>query len=178
MNDDYFSWLCGLTGRPKNRNPNRSYWKLLHQLHQKPFRWFVNNDGNRNEDGKELRQEFLERTGLEGEDIFLDMDASMLEMLLALSRRVAYESYGQPADWFWKMLENLDMRHYTDANYDENVAHEVDDAIEVVLDRDYGFEGRGGLFPLRMATTDQRRTELRYQMAAYIIEGWTVDNGP
>lgn len=179
MNDDYFGWLCSLTARPRNRNPHRTYWQLLHQLHLKPFRWLIEKDGNRDEDGKELRKEYLDQANIaEGDEMFLVMESSMLEMLIALARRTSFESYAEPADWFWKILENLDMRHYNDANYNDAISDEVDETLERILDRDYSYDGVGGMFPLRRATTDQRRTEIRYQMAAYIIEGWEVANGP
>lgn len=179
MSDDYFGWLCGLVARPRTRNSNRTYWSLLRQLHLTPFSWFVAHDGNRGEDGKELRDEYLfEHKNVEGDDLFMDMDASMFEVLIALSRHIAFASYGESSDWFWKLLQNLDMRHYTDANYGEFVEAEVSEALTMVMQRTYGFDGRGGLFPLRNATTDQRRVELWYQMAAYLLEGEHVDNGP
>lgn len=174
MNEDYFSWLCSLTG---SRSVRRQYQNLLHQLHLKPFRWFVYNDDNRNEDGKELRYEYIGETGTDEPDQ-LDFDASMLEMLIALSRRASFESYGTPAEWFWKLIENLDLQHYTDANWDRGVEEEVNEALEMVIQRSYSIDGRGGLFPLRMAKNNQKRVELWYQLAAYLLEGEHVANGP
>lgn len=178
MNDDYFGWLCALTAGPRNRKPQKTYFQLLHQLHSRQFSWFVHNDDNRGEDGKELRDEYLDWAQIEGDDFFFSMDASVLEVLIALSRRVAFESYGSAADWFWKLLENLDLQHYTDSHFNEQVANDVEHTLDVVLDRRYGYDGRGGLFPLRRARTDQRRTELWYQMSAYVLEGLDVANGP
>jgi len=150
---------------------------LIRQLHIKPFRWFVHNDSNRGEDGKELREEYLEIFRYSEPD-WPDMDASMFEVLIALSRRAAFNSYGTPASWFWKMLENLDLRHYSDANYNDIVEQEVEEVLDNVLDRRYSPDGRGGLFPLRMPHHDQRKIELWYQLSAYILEGGEVDNGP
>lgn len=131
-------------------------------------------------DAKELRTEYVGDRSPD-EQVWADIDASMLEVLIALSRRVSFEAYGTeatPAEWFWKLLENLDFRHYTDANYDDNVVADVTEALDILLDRTYHRDGRGGLFPLRRGRRDQRRTELWYQMSAYIVEGGEVDNGP
>jgi hypothetical protein len=139
----------------------------------------VHNDDNRGEDGKQLRVEFLEVFGIdEGDDIWVDADASMLEVLVALSRRVSFESYSTPANWFWKLIANLDLSHYTDANYDQNVEAEVDEALELVITRRYAPDGRGGLFPHRMRCSNQRYVELWYQMSTYLEEGERVANGP
>lgn len=150
---------------------------LIRQLHGTPFRWSVHNDDNRGEDGKELREEFLDEFGYSEPD-WPEVDASMFEVLIALSRRAAYNSYGTPASWFWKMLENLGFRHYSDANYNNEIEEEVDEVLQIVLDRTYSEDGRGGLFPLRSPHLDQRRIELWYQLSAYILEGGDVDNGP
>lgn len=175
-NEGYFDWLCREAGALHNRNPHRTYWRLLHHLHLTPFRWSIRNDDNRAEDGKFLREEYLD-WGASDPDM-PDAPASILEMLVALSRRVAFESYGSPADWFWKLLENLDMKHYTDANWDDFVEQDVGQALELLNSRKYGEDGRGGLFPLRYPHTNQRRVELWYQMSAYILEGADVANGP
>ena len=55
----YLDWLYKNIGPLQNRNPARSYWQLAVALYQKEFTWFVSNDDNRMEDGKELREEFL-----------------------------------------------------------------------------------------------------------------------
>lgn len=176
INEGYFDWLCREAGALHHRNPHRTYWHLLKQLHLTPFRWTIRNDDNRAEDGKLLREEYLD-WGI-GDPDLPDAPASILEILVALSRRVAFESYGSPADWFWKLLSNLDMQHYTDANYDDFVEQDVGQALELFVSRKYGSDGRGGIFPLRYPRADQRRQELWYQMSAYILEGDDVANGP
>lgn len=164
----------------RSRDTHRTFWSLLHQLGVKEFRYFVHNDENREEDGRALRAEYFEqpRVAAGGEDLWLDAPASVLEVLIALSRHVAFESYSTPQKWFWKLLENLDLKHYNDYHFNPDVERDVDDTLERLLERGYSSDGRGGLFPLRDPLHDQRRVELWYQMCAYILEGEDVHNGP
>lgn len=174
--DLYFEWLYGLVASVRNRNPERSYWRLLRQLYTKQFVWHVANDDNREEDGKELRDEFIFDQDIEDiEPFWLDLGCSFLEMLIALSRRAAFEAGGEPVEWFWKLMNNLGLRECTDAVYNKNIAKGVDEALDRVINRTYERNGAGGLFPLHGACDDQRRVELWYQLSAYIIDGNSVD---
>ncbi len=179
LDDQYFEWLYTQVAAARNKNPARSYWELLRQLYTSPYIWFIPNDDNRAEDGKEFRYEFFRDAGIEEVDEYwVSLDCSMLEMLIALSRRISFESYATGADWFWKLLENLDLRRYTDEVYNSMTAEEVIEAIERVNTRTYNRDGTGGLFPLRDTRIDQRKIELWYQMSSYLLENEYVDNGP
>lgn len=168
--DRYFEWLYASIGSVRNRNPSRSYWSLAKKLYSQPFVWFVPNDDNRALDGVELRQLFISDWGREGiTRHWLELDCSMLEMLIALSRRASYESYGTPGGWFWKFMENLGIR-YTDDLIEISIEEEIDDAVMRINERTYGANGEGGLFPLKRPHTDQRDTELWYQLMAYLDE--------
>ena len=50
----------------------------------------------------------------------------------------------------------------------------VRDTARGVIDRDYDASGFGGIFPLRRPAEDQRKVELWYQAAAYILENGVV----
>lgn len=169
--DRYFEWLYGLIGAVRNRNPQRSYWGLARQLFTKEFVWFVPNDDNRVEDGKELRQEFLDDEGTDEVDPeWLHLGCSMLEMLIALSRRASFESDKAPVDWFGIFLNNLELDRYNDALYNESYAEEIDEILDTVIFRNYLPNGQGGLFPLQYPEQDQRKVELWYQLSAYLLE--------
>lgn len=162
----YFDWLCGLVSSTTNPNPERSYTLLLEQMHRKRFIWFVPNDDNRVEDGRELRYEFL------NEAVEEDEVCSFLEMLIALSRRVCYEaSWGSPLEWFWHLSDNLGLRQYNDETFMEIDPLEIHYILDRVVDRAYGRNGHGGLFPLDHPKFDQRKVELWYQMSSYLLEG-------
>jgi hypothetical protein len=178
IDEGYLEWLYSQVGAASNRNPARSHWSLTKQLHSKPFRTVVSRDDNRAVDGVVLRQEFLLESQFAADPVWLAMDASMLEVLVALSRRAAFVSDGVSLEWFWKMLQNVEMHRYTDDIYDEAIYEAVDRSLEIILDRRYRPNGVGGFFPLHHAHHDQRTIELWYQLNSYILENTDIATAP
>lgn len=170
LDNAYLPWLYGQIGEVKNYNSSSSYWKLLRQLYSTEFIWFVPNDDNRAEDGKCLRLEWAEETGQAHPDRdWMRLPCSFLELLIALSRRLAFEADGgdSPA-WFWHLIDNLGLRKWHDrSRYNEQ---EVMDVLHTVIFRTYAPDGIGGLFPLHMAAVDQREVEIWYQLNAYLMQ--------
>lgn len=179
VEERYFKWLQSQVDSLSNRNTLRTHHLLTEQLHKKIFRAFVRNDDNRVADGISLRWEFCCEFGYD-DDLSIHLEpCSMLEMLVALARRMAYESDGlgrgyEAADWFWRMLKNVGLKEYTDEVYLGDAFFDVQESVDVVLDnvieRRYLPDGHGGLFPLRSSEHDQRQVELWYQMSAYLLE--------
>ncbi|HOA03649.1 MAG TPA: hypothetical protein PKI27_15170 [Dermatophilaceae bacterium] len=168
--DAYLRWLYGQVASVRLKNPNRTYWSLLRLLYTTEFVWFVPNDDNRAEDGRELRYEFIEETGIAHlDDEWLALNCSMLEMLIALSRRLAFEADGQARAWFWHLLHNLEIDNYTDAvaPFPER---RINNVLDTVIWRTYREDGRGGLFPLKRAHENQKKVEIWYQLAAYLLQ--------
>src|SRR5690606_37427786 len=118
--DRYLEWLYGLVASVRNRNPSRTYWQLFRQLYSKEFVWLVPNDDNRALDGKDLRSEYLEMSSDEVDQEWLNLECSMLEMLIALARRAAFEDSRSPVEWFGEFLKNLGLDSATDAGYDKH----------------------------------------------------------
>lgn len=146
-----------------------TYWKLLGQLHKIEFRWFVPNDGNRAEDGKDLRKEWLDSIGdWEPGAGWLDLESSFLEILVVLARRMEFDAGETPQHWFWHLLENLEFNNYHDGSGYSRQA--VARRVRIVMDRLYEPNGVGGLFPLREPSKDQREVELWYQMSEYLLQ--------
>lgn len=139
-------------------------------MYEKPFLWSVPNDDNRIEDGKDLRWEFMGESGLPEDNVWLSLECSMLEMLIALARRASFESYGTQTDWFWEFMDNVGFREYTDEVYSKDVSRNVDAALERIIHRTYAYNGNGGLFPLKHPFDDQRKVEIWYQMSNYLLE--------
>lgn len=174
LDDAYFEWLYSQIGPMRNRNPARNYWHLCRKLYTTEFIWFVPNDDNRVEDGKELRLEFMSSARFPMDDTYLlwrDLGCSMLEMLVALSRLAAFESGRGPVEWFWRFLHNLELDAYSDDIYEISIEEEVEEVLERLNQRTYDRNGSGGLFPLHHARQDQRKIELWYQMSSYLLEG-------
>lgn len=173
LDELYLNWLYGQTSPYSVKNPKRTYWKFTNQLYQKEFIWFIPNDDNRAADGKDLRSEFLrEHKDLEPDPDWLHMGCSMLELLVGMSRRLAFMGGGEPRDRFWEMVYNTEIEICDDEHYiyDKDLYAEIDQALDTVIWRTYSYSGHnGGLFPLSDPKTNQTKTELWYQMAAYIL---------
>ena len=169
LDELYLMWLYDQVGDSRVKNPTRTYWRLLKLLFTKEFVWIVPNDDNRIADGKELRYEFVDQAVLEDVDLgWIHLGCSMLELLIGLSRRLAFEAEGEPRDWFWHLMDNLDLRQYNDkAKFNDR---DVEEVLDRVIWRTYGPDGVGGLFPLKDAEKDQRKIELWYQLSAYVLE--------
>lgn len=166
LDDLYLRWLYSLVANPRSRNV--TWWNLLRRMYCKEFIWFVPNDDNRAQDGQSLRYEFIEEQGLADVDPdWMDLGCSMLELLITLSRELSFLAEGEPRDWFFDMLNNLDLRcddkHYPGNDYVEGV-------LDNVIWRTYKPNGKGGLFPLRRPDQDQRDVELWYQLNRYVRE--------
>jgi len=174
LDELYLRWLYSQVLPLETTNTSRSFWSLLGQLYSKEFVWIVANDDNRLEDGRYLRHEFLEEEGLNADHEWAGLGCSMLEMLVGLSRRVAYQLDGEPRYWFWELLGNVGLDRCNDRAYKSNKKWEedVDEVLDRLIWRNYEADGRGGLFPLKHPDKDQREVELWYQMSAFVLEQW------
>lgn len=180
IDDKYLEWLYqSEIGAVRNKNPRRSYWELSRKLYSMPFAWSVRNDDNRAQDGVALRYDFLNEVRADiVDESWLGLDCSVLEMLIGMARRVAFESFGSPAEWFWKFLSNLELKGYSDHVWSTAIDREVTEILQRFVNRTYEYDGTGGIFPLRDPDEDQREKELWYQMSAYIMEGDYIHHGP
>lgn len=165
----YLTWLYGQVGSVVEKNPSKTHWTVLRQLYTTEFVWFIPNDDNRAEDGRALRQEFLNYEGIRNVDPdWMHMGCSMLELMIALARRISFLDGKGPAAWFWQLMENLDLEKYNDNTLVPE--KQIESILGDVIFRTYGRNGRGGLFPLRRASHDQTKVELWYQLNAYLLE--------
>lgn len=169
LDESYFKWLYSQVEEVRSKAPAHTYWRLFEILHNKEFIWLIPNDDNRIADGKYLRVEFLNFQRIDTSDrSWMDADCSFLEMLIALSRRLAFEAEGGPREWFRHLLETLELADLTDAV--PIPEDEVNDILDTVIWRTYRPNGEGGLFPLREPSVDQTGVEIWYQLNAYLIE--------
>lgn len=171
LDERYSEWLYSQVCSVRAKNPSKTFRNLFHILYTKEYVWLIPNDDNRVEDGKDLRYLFLDVEDIElrpEDQRWLELGCSFLEFLIALSRRVEFETDIDAITWFWKLLENIGLNNLNDRV-------EIDrDSVEEILDRviwrNYEYNGRGGLFPLYDAREDQRKVEVWYQLSAYILE--------
>ena len=177
--DQYFEWLAKKVVSLKAKNPEVTHWKLLRRFYSTPFEWFVPNDDNRVAHGLELRIQWVKETHQDDPDReWLELSCSVLEMLIALSDRLTFEAGGSTGPWFWKLVENLGLKQYTDDIYEISIEEEVDEVLDRLINRTYERDGSGGLFPVRQDPRDQRKVEILYQMSSYLLENDFINIGP
>lgn len=176
LDELYFRWLYGLVAPVEETEKSLTYWKLLKQLFTIEFLWLIPRDENRLEDGQALRKEFLAEQGIDVLDVdpdWMDMGCSVLELMVGLSRHLAFEDMGEtpgsPHYWFWRLVENVGLRSYNDGVRRYPRQH-IEDTIYAVIFRQYTRHGLGGFFPLEGPCEDQRGVELWYQLSAYVLE--------
>lgn len=158
--EQYIDYLEPQVGvNPRN---GRGFHDLLNLMLAKEFVWLVPNDDNRIADGLDIRAEWEWARSITG-------PCSFLEVLIGLSRRIAFVTGENAEGWSWQLLINLELHQMRDplTAYKIQKAEKI---IEAVIWRTYHSTGEGGFFPLSHPEEDQRKVELWYQMSAYIRE--------
>lgn len=167
----YFDWLVAQI----EVRSTRTFHDLFERLHNTEFVWVVPEDDNRVQDGLDLRTEFLNELGRnpqrELRTFFSSMQkgASVLEVMVALSRRIAFTAGGRPRDWAWQLIENLRLQKMSDPFTDQK-SRKVEEVLESLIWRTYDKDGLGGFFPLNDTLEDQTKVEIWYQMQKYVME--------
>lgn len=160
---EYLNWLISQVEVEYGARTTNTYDTLFWGLFEREFVWLVANDDNRIQDAMDLRQEALPYVGT------IDRPCSVLEIIIGLSRRLAFEAEGSERRWAWQLIENLKLHKMCDPvpvyKYDE-----IDDILESLVYRTYKRDGEGGFFPLAFPKRDQRKVEIWYQLAAYLEE--------
>ena len=167
LNNEYFDWMCQLVCNERYSR-GLSYQKLLRHLHNIDFQYVIPMDGNRAEDGIDLRYRFGYEKSYEGPMIasFLDnRPCSVLEMLIALAFRCEENIMNNPdvgnrmGQWFWNMIVNLGLGSMSDSRFNPKY---TDDVIFRFMDRKYKRDGEGGLFTIEHCKYDMRSVEIWY----------------
>jgi hypothetical protein len=165
----YFEWLVDQVGSGEGFVP------LLKLLHDKEFIFIIPNDENRREDALDLRVEFLRVDQHEPDSVIptgtrlLHPYCSLLELLVALSRKLEFMTDEPALGWAMALLENLEL-HRMRGDLDPVQVQYVDEILERLVWRNFQADGLGGFFPLSWPEEDQRQVELWYQMSAYVDE--------
>jgi hypothetical protein len=166
--ENYFNWL-ELQIRDEQEKPNRTYSDLCAIMFEKEFVWIISNDDNRIVDGLDLRVEFCYSQHIRPDALRNLGPCSFLEVLIGLSRRMAFAAGGTAQGWAWQLLCNLELHKMSDP-LGRRRANQVHDILDAVIWRTYQPDGGGGFFPLIDADDDQTKIELWYQMSEYIYE--------
>lgn len=170
--DEYFDWLVDKIddGRAD------LYSVLLNHLYETAFFWTVDNDGNREADGFELRERYAaEEIPFDLVDICSEIgpkECSVLEVIIALACRMEDILYdpdfgNRIPEWFWLMIDNLGLLNMVDRAFNTSVFNEI---MDIFLFRKYDKDGFGGLFRIKNRQIDMRKTEIWYQMMYFLDE--------
>ena len=173
LNNEYFEWMCQLV-YDERYTRRLSYQKLLNHLHNIDFQYSLPMDGNRAEDGTDLRYRFGYENKYEGSMIARYLDnrpCSVLEMLIALAFRCEENIMRDPdigdrtGQWFWNMIVSLGLGSMSDSRFD---AEYTDEVIFRFMERKYKRNGEGGLFTIEHCKYDMRTVEIWWQMNWYL----------
>lgn len=167
IEEKYFDWMYKAVIKSEN---HVSYRKLLSILYSREFYYSIQMDKNRKNDGIYLRGEFIQENPEYYVDEFdenLSNFCSVLEVMVALSRRIEQEYLGETADWFMQMLENMGINDLDDDHFDPEIAEK---SVDILLGRRYLRSGKGGLFALNDPPEDLRNVEIWQQMQLYLCE--------
>lgn len=162
IEESYFNWLCAKVIDIHISN----YWDLLKILHKTEYVWIVPGDRNRDEDGRELREDFLRETFLPRDDSWFSDPCSVLEFLIAFAKRASFQTGGSVKDWFWNFMTNLRLEEYRHVS-DSDISR-IEEIIQNLVWRTYDPDGHGGMFPMQHTSNDQRKVEVWYQFCEYL----------
>lgn len=170
--DDYYEWL--LEQIKFNLPEHRKYGKLIDELNRREFTWTIMMDENRDMDGKYLRVDYLQDTGRD-EDLAWNDPSSVLEVLVAFSRRIEIEITGTPGEddlsrWFWVMIKNLGLLKFDDERFNRKSVNEI---LDIWLERRFKKDGSGSIFLTRKNDIDMRGVQMWYQMQYFLDENWS-----
>lgn len=170
LREDYLRWLEPQLRNERDR-PDKTYWELLNVMFDKKFESRIAMDSNRLMDGLDLRVDFARgyqpRTSTEKLDAL--GPCSFLEVLVALSRRMAFTAGGDAPGWCWQLLSNIELHRMWDPlTRPKHV--KIREVMDTVISRTYMPDGTGGFFPLAWADDDQTQIELWYQLNSYVEE--------
>lgn len=163
---DYLKYLMRDVGFNK-----KEHYNLLKQLHDMEFTWAdeVKMDRNRASDGEYLRIAFFRDLGIRDGDF--EYPCSVLEMLVALAKRIGEELISpigsdgkEHIDYIFEMfLVNLGVSEVTSSA----------DVIEIIsfwMDRMYGDDGIGSIFYLPYDINGFKNEEIWRQTYIFLTE--------
>lgn len=171
--NNYFEWLFYLVCDGMFAK-DISYRKLLMHLHNTEFKWLIPNDKNRAQDGIDLRYRFALTIKDSKTNVITNAlrgTCSVLEMMVALAIRCEEGIMDDPRygdrtkQWFWKMVNNLELGAMSDERYDKKI---VDDSLDRFLHREYEPNGKGGLFYIKNCQRDLTDVEIWVQLLWYL----------
>ena len=81
------------------------------------------------------------------------MPVSFLELIISLAMRIDLDfmreinGIDNTRIYFWILVRNLGILEYDDEHWGEDAIISIVNRLNIVQDRKYDFDGKGGLFP-------------------------------
>jgi hypothetical protein len=175
VQDLYFRFLYSRVYDVLNMQSQMSFSTVCHEMFDIPFHDMVRHDENRIADAVNLTDQFFvspdgSGLGTADEADLLLRSVSVFEVLIGLAIRADFMVEQGVKDWFCIFVENLDLGKYNDQYCLTRTSWPITRRIKTFNNRAYGYNGVGGIFPLKHAIRDQRKVELWYQMGSYMAE--------
>lgn len=151
----------------------RNQLELMRLLDTISFSYTIPNDGNRYDDGIDLRYRFGDAKFIPHAAITAELDrypCTVLEMMVALAIRCEEHIMSDEREgdrtyiWFHRMLKSMGLDRVSDAKFARGYCVE---RIYRFLNHDYKPNGEGGLFTVNNGR-DLRRVEIWYQAMWYL----------
>ena len=168
----YWQWLVDKTGFSDR--------KILADLFMMDFETMLKDDENREKDGLLLRKTYANEVGkgrnsIEKDRIWKSIHGkcSCLELILGVSNSLNdilnEENESMVPQFFEILMGNLGI-------FSGKSSRDCYEIIWKFMSREYNFDGKGGLFPLKFPKRDQRLVPIWYQMN-YWMEEHSDQNG-
>lgn len=173
--NEYFEWMIRLVCDGKYSR-GLSWRQLFRLLHETEFIYILEMDGNRADDGIDLRYRFAFDSGYNErtiDEVMSGEPCSILEMMVALAQRCEEhitddpDSGNRTGKWFFEMIESLGLLDMDDSHFEKVIAADI---LDRFMRREYRPDGRGGLFTISDSEHDMREAEIWYQMMWYLNE--------
>ena len=173
--NEYFEWMIRLVCDGKYSR-GLSWRQLFRLLHETEFIYILEMDGNRADDGIDLRYRFAFDSGYNErtiDEVMSGEPCSILEMMVALAQRCEEhitddpDSGNRTGKWFFEMIESLGLLDMDDGHFEKVIAADI---LDRFMRREYRPDGRGGLFTISDSEHDMREAESWYQMMWYLNE--------
>ena len=181
LSELYLEWLLRLINADNYKG--KSYIKLCSLLNKIPFKPIIELDKNREYDVQSLLRETYTQSQsewyrLENDEIisFPKMPVSFLELIISLAMRIDLDfmreinGIDNTRIYFWILVRNLGILEYDDEHWGEDAIISIVNRLNIVQDRKYDFDGKGGLFPLENAEVDQRNVQIWNQLCQFVSQ--------
>jgi hypothetical protein len=173
---EYFNYLLELVGI----DFSKYYTHLLNILFMINFRWSIHNDDNRALDGIDIRYNYGQEMGVSERSLqeLTLVPCSVMEVICGLAIRmdeIMRDPERRHIDrWFWEMIDNLGLIDFTDDAFERGQwnLQNVEEKVDIFMDRTYDELGHGGLFPRNHCDKNQKEVELFAQMNGYLNENY------